>query len=196
MHVQPGDSPDQEVVFRLDRAYRRPLLGRGIAMLIIAVLLIGAGITIGPQVYVIGSALGLLAVLSGVAYLWRGRFSTVLNPRGIRVRGYFNHFIPWSDVAGFQVRSHGPARSSLDDGRENSIAVPRALIGRQAISENRRPPKVRVVVQVVRVNGHRVTLRAPLVTGWSGDSEFDDKVRTMQEWQHRFGVPPTVTLPG
>jgi hypothetical protein len=136
-------------------------------------------------------------VLSAVAYVWRGRFRTVLNPQGIRVRGYFNRFIPWSAVTGFRVRSQGPARSSLDDDRAaGPITVSRAGIRGQRMVEDRRPPKVRVVVQVVRVNGHRVTLRAPVVTGWSSDSDFDDKVRLMQEWQHRYGIPPTVTIAG
>lgn len=198
MIVQPGESPDQEIVFRLDRSFRRPLIGRGIATLIFGGLLAGAGVTLGPQMYVIGGLFGAFAAMCGVAYVWRGRFRTVLTPRGIRSRGYFSRFVPWSAIAGFQVRSHGPARSSQEDGHAGPIVVPTSSMrGRRITVDNdRRPPKVRVVVQVVRVNGHRLTLRAPVVTGWSSDCDFDDKVRLMQEWQHRYGAPPAVTAPG
>lgn len=146
--------------------------------------------------YVIGGLFGAFAAMCGVAYVWRGRFRTVLTPRGIRSRGYFSRFVPWSAIAGFQVRSHGPARTLEDDGRAGSFSVSRGGARGQVIVSDRRQPRVRVVVQVVRVNGHRLTLPAPVVTGWSSDCDFDDKVRLMQEWQHRYGAPPAVTAPG
>jgi hypothetical protein len=45
----------------------------------------------------------------------------------------------------------------------------------------------RATVRVVRVHGHRLLLRAPLVTAWQGDPEFEDKVQTIRRWWQAYG---------
>lgn len=196
MAVQRAN-PTGEIVFRLDRGFRKRLAMRGVMLLVVSGLLASTQSFLGIPALVLAGVFGAAAVGCAVGYVWRGRFRTVLTPQGIHIRGYFNRFVPWADVAGFQVRSHGPARSSLEDGATGSSwdsAAGRSLTG-QRIIPDRRPPNVHVAVQVVRVKGHRLTLRAPQVTGWSSDSEFDDKVRLMQHWQRQYGAPPTVAMP-
>ncbi len=61
-------------------------------------------------------ALGIapLAACSGLTYLWRGRFRTRVTAEGIEIRGYFNHFVPWEEVRGIEVRGYGSSMR-LDD---------------------------------------------------------------------------------
>jgi hypothetical protein len=42
-------------------------------------------------------------------------------------------------------------------------------------------------VRVARAHGHRLLLRAPLVTAWQGDPEFQDKVQTIHRWWQAYG---------
>jgi hypothetical protein len=42
----------------------------------------------------------------------------------------------------------------------------------------------------MRANGHRLTLRAPAVSGWQSDAHFDDKVKLMEQWRQQYGPPP------
>jgi hypothetical protein len=44
-------------------------------------------------------------------------------------------------------------------------------------------------VAVVRRNGRRLLLRAPWVTAWAFDPEFEHKVDTMQRWWREHSVP-------
>jgi hypothetical protein len=145
--------------------------------------------------FIVAALCGLAAAGYAVAYAWQGRFRTVLTPEGVSVRGYFNHFVPWSAVAGFAVRHHGAASSPPDDGEDPAppMAVYRSSM--RALGGTRRtgPAPLLITVQVVRANGHRLTLRAPAVTGWQGDAEFDDKVVLMEQWRRQYGPPPLAT---
>jgi hypothetical protein len=143
--------------------------------------------------FIVAALCGLAAAGYAVAYAWQGRFRTVLTPEGVRVRGYFNHFVPWSAVAGFAVRRHGADSSALDAGGESPappMTVYRSALRGSAGPKRSRPPSLLITVQVVRTNGHRLTLRAPAVTGWQSDADFDDKVALMEQWRRQYGPPP------
>ena len=188
----PGLS-DQEVVFGLDRGFRKPLVQRGALTLVIGGLAVAASALLGPPMLVLAGLCGLTVVGFAVAYAWRGRFRTVLTPEGIHVRGYFSHFIPWPDVAGFTVRNHGAA-PSWDGSDGESPAQPIEVYrgsrsGAAMLRGNGRTSRPLVSVEVVRTNRHRLTLRAPVVTGWQDDPEFDDKVRLMEQWRRQYGAP-------
>jgi hypothetical protein len=45
-------------------------------------------------------------------------------------------------------------------------------------------------IRVARRNGRSVLLRAPLVTSWQDDSDFDDKARVIGQWWHDYGQGP------
>jgi hypothetical protein len=42
-------------------------------------------------------------------------------------------------------------------------------------------------LRVARAHGHRLLLRAPLVTARQGDPEFEDKVQTVRQWWQAYG---------
>jgi hypothetical protein len=177
----------QEAVFSLDGGFRKPLVQRGALTILIGGLAAAASALLGPPMLVVAGLCGLVAAGFAVTYLLQSRFRTVLTPEGIRVRGYFSHFIPWPAVAGFAVRNHG-ADPSWNDGEGEGGESPAQPIevyrgSRSAtavLGGNRRTSAPLVSVQVVRTNGHRLTLRAPVVTGWQDDPGFDDKVRLME----------------
>jgi hypothetical protein len=183
----------QQTVFSLDRGFRKPLVQRGALTLIIGGLAAAASALLGPPMLVLAGLCGLVTVGFAVAYALQSRFRTVLAPEGIHVRGYFSHFIPWPAVAGFAVRSHGAAQSWGDSGGESPAQPIEALGGIRGtagtLRGNRRTSSPLVSVQVVRTNGHRLTLRAPVVTGWQDDPGFDDKVRLMEQWRRQYGAP-------
>jgi hypothetical protein len=187
----PGLS-GHEVVFRPDRGFRRSLVRRGVLALVFAGLAAAAGTTLGTPMFTLAGLCGVVAAGCAAGYVWRGRFRTVLTPEGIRVRGYFNHFVPWSDVAGFAVRSRGSAPPGTENGPEGAtehIEVYRSWRGMSAGTG--RTPSLLITVQVVRTKGHKLRLRAPVISGWQGDDdEFDDKVELMREWRRRYGPPP------
>jgi hypothetical protein len=182
----------QEAVFSLDRGFRKPLVQRGALTIVIGGLAAAASALLGRPMLVVAGLCGLVAAGFGVAYLLQSRFRTVLTPEGIHVRGYFSHFIWWPAVAGFAVRSHGAA-PSWDGGDGESPAQPidvfRSSREGGMLTGRRRTSAPLVSVQVVRTNGHRLTLRAPVVTGWQDDSGFDDKVRLMEQWRRQYGAP-------
>lgn len=67
------------------------------------------------------------------------------------------------------------------------MRVYRASLWGSAGSKRSRPPSLLVNVQVVRANGHWLTLRAPTASGWQSDADFDDKVRLMEQWRLQYG---------
>jgi hypothetical protein len=187
----PGSSGRE--VFTLDRGFRRPLMQRGALALVLAGLAALVGTVLGTPMFIVAVLCGLAAAGFAVAYAWQGRFRTVLTPEGVSVRGYLSHFVPWSAVAGFAVRRHGAA-SSLPDGGGESSALSTDLYppSMRGLGGRRRtgPSPLLITVQVVRTNGHRLTLRAPAVTGWQSDADFDDKVTLMEQWRRQYGPPP------
>ena len=67
--AQPFHGPDVE--YRLSPRYRRPVLNRFIAMVVLAVV---AAVTRLAVLDGAAAIFGAFAVLFGVQYLWRGRF--------------------------------------------------------------------------------------------------------------------------
>lgn len=188
---------DREVVFTLSRGYRLPLVLRGSVALVLTAGAATAAKFSGSEYIIAAVFCGLATLGYAAAYIWRGRFRTVLTPGGIRIRGYFNHFVPWPDVAGFAVRGDFAAQP-LDAGSGSQhIAVYRESLRGQLAPprDSRKRPGV-ANVHVVRREGRRLLLRAPFVTGWQSDSHFDDKVRLMERWRRQYGATPPVTPAG
>jgi hypothetical protein len=205
----PGGLSGRDVVFRLDRGFRKPLVARGstaLVLAVLAVLLASAGIAVDV-------ALGLAAAFAVVAlgyaarYLWTGRFRTRLTTEGIEIRGYFDHFVPWRDVAGLDVAGSSlPQRARLR--AEPYLAESGAVttgydtvrpgagqlqwqwqMVSQADSTSGYRAKL-ATVRVARARGHPLLLRAPLVTAWQSDPQFGAKVRTIHQWWQACGPGP------
>jgi hypothetical protein len=182
--AEPFHGPDIE--YRLSREYRRPALMRFAATVALTVVCIVTPLAFLDAGAAIFSA---LAVYFGVSYLWRGRFRTLVTSRGIQVRGYFNHFVPWEQVRDIEVTALGSDRAGLDDdfgtaefarfGRGGSRVVAHRNTGRN-ISRL-------ASIAVVKADGHKVLLRAPVVSGWAADPDFDDKARQLHELCVRYG---------
>jgi hypothetical protein len=178
-----------EFTYKLGRNYRKPNLIRFLAFGILTGV---AGLTVrhatldhtlALPLLIVGSA---AAAYNGIAYLWRGRFRTRLTTQGVEIRGYFNHFVPWSHIAGLEVGGYGESTSltaNLDrrPGRRFSNPSPtsgvRARLG---------------TVHLVLTGGRRMILRAPLVTAWAPDPYFEQKTRQMQELSQQYGTRPSL----
>jgi hypothetical protein len=138
----------------------------------------------------VGAAIfGALAVYFGVSYLWRARFRTRVTSKGIDVRGYLNHFVPRDRVRDIEVSALGPDRAGLDDdfGTSEFGRMGRAGPRVVASANSGRKCRTRAASRFVKANGHKVLLRAPLVSGWAAYLEFDDKARQLHELCVRYG---------
>lgn len=141
-----------------------------------------------PGRRLLGLAIPMAALTAAFAviYLWRGRFKTILTHGGIKVRGYFNHHVPWQEVARFDVVRYGAPRSMAEEG------IPldsRPRLGqRSRVTRGGRVSRL-AAVAVIRVNGQRLQLRAPWVTAWQFDPELDNKVAVMERWWREHSVP-------
>jgi hypothetical protein len=180
----------RETVFVLGRGYRTPLLRRGAVALVlagIAALLASAGF-VPPLTWAAAAAFGVGTLCQAVLYLWRGRFRTRLSAQGIEARGYFDHFVPWSDVTGIDVGA-----ASVPD------AEPAPIVGTPWDSPAEQPLS-RVVfkseggyrarlatVRLSRRGRRSLLLRAPLVTSWQDDPQFEDKARLIEQWWRAYG---------
>jgi hypothetical protein len=196
-----GDSglSGRDVVFSLDRGYRRPLMTRGSTTLAIAVLAaVVAVLGVVPDFAGgVAVAFGALALCYAARYLWVGRFRTRLSAEGIEIRGYLDHFVPWSDVTGVEVTSaeatglilSGPgSRRSMHVTEVDPSAQPQ--LSEQLVSQGDSASGFRsrlATVRVTRTSGHSLLLRAPLVTAWQSDPEFNDKVRLIRQWWQAYG---------
>lgn len=180
----------QVVEYRMQPQYRKPVLARFIAS---AAATVGLAATAANGVAILGVAAIITATMAvgyGVTYVWRRRFRTRVTGRGIDVRGYFNHFIPWQDVRGIEVAGYGPANATLDDsfhaggsGQLPPQSAGPSMLGRgySGPSGNSSDRMARLAtIKVVRANGQKVLLRAPLVTAWASDPSFNDKARQLQ----------------
>jgi hypothetical protein len=134
---------------------------------------------------------GLTAVYNGAAYIWRSRFRTRLTGEGVEILGYFNHFVPWRDVQGFDVGGYGESRPlNADYGVRVSVAG-RASYRRSSGSIANTGRRSRLgTVHLVRTSGRRMLLRAPLVTSWAPDPHFDEKTRQLQDLSGQYGTRP------
>ncbi len=191
--------PGSELVFKRPPGSRKYLLRRAVTAMIFACLAVVVGETLQPHLLVFaGYLIAVFAAGNAAAYALDGMFRTVVTNEGIEVRGYVRRVIPWSEVRAFRVR--GLDRADLlppDPGSADQLEPRRVVAGpglrhmpqwdRPADRSSRTRPS-RVTVEVVRTNGRRVVLPAPIVAGPEGDSEFSDKVRQLEQWrQHSAG---------
>lgn len=134
---------------------------------------------------------GALTVVFGVTYIWRGRFVTRVTSRGIEARGYVNHFVAREDVAGLDVGSSSSADARPGDSQSGEQYVRATMRGTTIVSAGRSPGRQArlAAIKVVRANGHKLLLPAPIVTGWASDPAFDDKARQLQKLCRQYGRP-------
>jgi hypothetical protein len=114
----------RDVVFTLGRGYRTPLLRRGTISLVVAgvAAALASGRFFGPLAWSIAVVFGTTGLVYAARYVWTRRFSTRLSADGIKARGYFDHFIPWSEVAGLDVGG-----SAAPEDRQNLSPARHAL---------------------------------------------------------------------
>jgi hypothetical protein len=91
-------------------------------------------------------------------------------------------------VAGFDVVMYGARRSMAEEGlpmenRPRLIFSPPSRFGTGG-----RVSRL-ATVSVLRVNGQRSLLRAPWVTAWCFDPEFEQKIVVLRQWQREHSVP-------
>jgi hypothetical protein len=183
----------RDVVFTPGRGYRAPLLRRaGILLVLTVIVAFLAGLGVAPQLPLAAAAvLGAAALAQGGLYLWQGRFQTRLSAQGIDARGYFGHFIPWSEVTGLDVGGFatpdGPTPAIT--GAPWNSPVEQPLSRAMFTSEGGYRRKL-ATIRVARRNGRSVLLRAPVVTSWQDDPDFDDKARAIRQWWHDYGQGP------
>jgi hypothetical protein len=190
---QVPDMPGNEVVFRRARPACRRLLQRSVTALVIAILAAAVGTKLGSVFFVAAGLSGLAGVGWAAAYAVQSSFRTVLRPDGISARGYIRRTIPWSQIAGFQVR--GLDAQQLVPGEPADVAGPgRLLAGRglrpepvRRLVPDRRPPAARASIAVLRTHGRPVRLPAPVVAGEEGDDHFTDDLRQLEQWRQRYG---------
>jgi hypothetical protein len=172
--------------YRLDARYRRPFLARFILASIFTAMF-GLATALSPHLdyAVITGLVGVGALHNGIAYAWRGRFRTRVTRDGIEVRGYFNHFVPWSEVRAVREEGYGESSPMVDGyyDRQNRRRGSRSggTTGRRARLG---------VVRIIRRHGKGVMLRAPLVTAWAPDPYFSDKLRQMQALSSQYATRP------
>jgi hypothetical protein len=126
-------------------------------------------------------------------------FRTVLRPDGISARGYVRRTIPWSQIAGFEVRGldaqqllpGGPADSAAEAAEARRLVagygIRQAPVWSGAPDRRTRPPMVRASIAVLRAQGRPVRLPAPVVAGEEGDDHFTDDLRQLEQWRQHYG---------
>jgi hypothetical protein len=180
----------RDVVFAPGRGYRAPLLRRAGIFLVLAVIAaVLAGVGFVPQLAWAATAVfGAAAAAQGTLYIWQGRFRTRLSARGIDARGYFGHFIPWSEVTGLDIGGFAApdAGTPAITGTPWNSPVEQPLSRAMFTSEGGYRGKL-ATIRVARRNGRSVLLRAPVVTSWQDDPDFDDKTRVIRQWWHDYG---------
>jgi hypothetical protein len=179
-----GDSaPDVE--YRLSRRYRRPMLARfAVAAVLTVICVVSRNAALEAAAY----ATGALAVIFGILYLWQGRFATRVTGCGIEVHGYFSHFVPWEAVRDIEVTSFG---SDLAVGQDyGSQMYASGTIRGQGVRMVRTSPNrmaVLAAIKLVRADGRKLRLRAPLVSGWASDPDFADKAKQLEQLCVKYG---------
>jgi hypothetical protein len=194
----------RDVVFALDRRYRAPLITRGAAALVLAGLAaaIASGIAVDAA-WGFAAAFGAVALCYAVRYAWASRFRTRLSAEGIEARGYFNHFVRWPDVTGIEATGFNlpdqrrlPAAPYMGESGAVSPSYDTVRPGAGQLRwqwqmANPEPTagyrSKLATVRVARSGRRRLLLRAPLVTAWSGDPEFGDKVQLIHRWWQAYG---------
>jgi Bacterial PH domain len=189
----------RDVVFTLDRGYRKPLVRRcAVSLVFAAVFAFCASNGIAAVVtWVLAAVFGAAALLYATRYAWTGRFRTRLSAEGIEIRGYLNHFVPWADVAGLDTAGYNAPKRSLTPATPYLTPSGAVNTGYDTVRRGRRRAgrlsstagyRSRLAtVRVTRTSGHSLLLRAPLVTAWQSDPKFDDKVRLIHQWWQAYG---------
>jgi hypothetical protein len=110
--------------------------------------------------------------------------------RGNEMRGYFNHFVPWNEVRGIEVGGFGSRHMRLDDTFQSEIRVTRryGYGGSNARGTSGKMARL-ATIKIVRTNGRRLLLRAPVVTGWASDPYFTDKTTQLQQLCNMYAGP-------
>ena len=143
-------------------------------MVVGIILLISSKADPGGPAFVLFVASMVAAVGYAVLWLARMRFVTRISSEGIEARRYlFTKRIAWSEVRDIQTYHYERA----DPRRVRGGYISGARQGSNSA-------KKEMCVKVVRVSGRKVELPAPLVTRNQGDSDFDDKVRTIKAVWH------------
>jgi hypothetical protein len=183
----------RDVVFTPGHGYRAPLLRRaGIFLVLTAIAAFLAGSGVVPQLaWTAAALLGAATLAQGTRYVWQGRFRTRLSATGIEARGYLGHFIPWSEVTGLDIGGFTvpDAETAAITGTPWNSPVTQPLSRAAFNSEAGYRGKL-ATIRVTRRNGRSVLLRAPLVTSWQDDPEFDDKTRVIRQWWRDYGQGP------
>jgi len=191
--------PGNEVVFRRPRSARRRLLQRSATALVVAILAAAVGSKLGALFFVVAGLSGLAGVGWAAAYAVQSSFRTVLRPDGISARGYIRRTIPWSQIAGFQVRGLDAQQLVPGEPADSAagVAEPRRLVAGYGIRQapvwsgapdrRTRPPMSRASIAVLRTHGRPVRLPAPVVAGEEGDDHFTDDLRHLEQWRQHYG---------
>jgi hypothetical protein len=180
----PDTGPELE--YRLSPRYRRPARTHFLLMAALTVVCVVTRLQVLDGAAVVT---GALAVYFGVSYLWRGRFRTRVTSRGIEVHGYFNHFVPWEQVRDVEVTEFGPDRVQLGEGADAPHYTRLRLTGASlsSIGSPGGGMSRLATISVVRADGSKLLLRAPLVSAWAADPEFDRKAWELDQVCMQYG---------
>jgi hypothetical protein len=186
------EPPPAEVVYRPPPGYRRPFAARFIryAVVTVALMIVGSIASVG---YYVGSITAAAAAGYGIAYLWRGRFRTIVTPGGIEIRRYANRLVPWSSVRAIEIGGYGAASVRVPPAYRRGRVKPATPVwGRTSGA-----PAQLATVTVVRFDNKRILLPAPLVTAWASDSSFTENARQLQHLCDQYAGPVELrsTLP-
>jgi hypothetical protein len=131
---------------------------------------------------------GPLAVIFGALYLWQGRFATKVTGRGIEAHGYFNHFVPWQEVRDIEVTGWTAGDLGVNEDYGAQVYASGGIRGSSLRVDRTSPNRMAHIasIKVVRANGRKLRLRAPMVSGWASDSDFDDKARQLHQLCARY----------
>jgi hypothetical protein len=199
MTSQVPDMPGNEVVFRRALPARRRLLRRSVTALVVAILAVAVGTKLGSLFFVIAGLSGLAAVGWAASYVVQNSFRTVLRPDGILACGYVRRTIPWSQVAGFEVRGSAAEQVAPDEPGASAadVAEPRRLLagygrGQAPVWSGPPDPRTRrstgrASIAVLRTHGRPVRLPAPVVAGEEGDDQFTDDLRQLEQLPQYYG---------
>jgi hypothetical protein len=179
-------SAGPEVEYRLSPRYRRPMLTRFVVLAILTVICVVS--RADPTVAAAAYATGPLAVIFGVLYLWQGRFATKVTGRGIAAHGYFNHFVPWHEVRCIEVNGWTAGRLADNQDYGGQMYAGGSIRGSSVRMARTSPNRMGKLdsIKVVRTNGRKLRLRAPLVSGWASDPDFTDKAKQLEQLCARY----------
>ncbi len=153
------------------------MLNRFAVLAVLSILFAISGVA---GLEVLAYVTGPVAAIFGVLYLWQGRFATKVTSRGIEMHGYLNHFVPWDDVRDIEVIRFGGGRLRVDQDLGRQVYGSRLPGGRaRRVSPNGMAHLASI--KLVRANGRKLRLRAPVVTGWAFDPDFSDKARQLDQ---------------